>query len=286
MLWLWLLWCKVKFQKFTRKWVSDFIKLSLKPVCKLNPHIQININRDCLVGILDQPANSNLRSHKRVKQLKPIRSYHAIVRGKTTPQFAPTFFKWLISCFICTANNISCLIFRWENGVHRSVPEMTKYSLALPICNSLLPVFTCCIVTATLLITLKVKQMKMRGSIKRLVKFFWYPIRENHRAGLDRGVPMGRSTQIVGGRFEQRLNSEATILNYTHCSALAPVQKEWGKKQDGNLLFLYNASWLAWQVLLLYSDKAQWRKQYCTYMYSQQQVFKHSVSTLLFPAQS
>ena len=122
------------------------------------------------------------------------------------------------------------------------MPEMTKYSLALPICNSLLPVFTCCIVTATLLITLKVKQMKMRGSIKRLVKFFWYPIRENHRAGLDRGVPMGRSTQIVGGRFEQRLNSEATILNYTHCSALAPVQKEWGKKQDGNLLFLYNAS--------------------------------------------
>ena len=156
----------------------------------------MNIIRDCSVGILDQPANFNLRSYKCVKQLKPIRSYQFIVRRKTIPQFAPTLFIWLNSCFICTANNISCLIFRWENGVHRSVPEMTKFSLALPICNSLLPVFTCCIVTVTLLITLKVKQMKMRGSIKRLVKFFWYSMRENHRAGLDRGVPMGCSTQV------------------------------------------------------------------------------------------
>ena len=38
-----------------------------------------------------------------------------------------------------------------------------------------------------------------------------YEMSQFHRAGLNRGVPMGQSTQIMGGSFRQGLNSEATF---------------------------------------------------------------------------
>ena len=40
-----------------------------------------------------------------------------------------------------------------------------------------------------------------------------------HRAGLNRGVPVGRSIQIMGGSFRRGLQ-----LDLTRCSALAPIQ--------------------------------------------------------------
>ena len=43
------------------------------------------------------------------------------------------------------------------------------------------------------------------------------------RAGFSRGVPIGRSPQIMDGSFRRGLNSE--VVTFSRCSAFAPVQK-------------------------------------------------------------
>ena len=58
----------------------------------------------------------------------------------------------------------------------------------------------------------------------------------NLRAGLNRGVLMGRLTQIMGGSFRRGLNSE--VVPFLLKSLFSPRPCTKIKKQDGSLLFL------------------------------------------------
>ena len=51
-----------------------------------------------------------------------------------------------------------------------------------------------------------------------------------HRAGLNRGVPMGRSTLIMGGSFRQGLNAEVVTLSIRFAVQPSPLYKVMGKK--------------------------------------------------------
>ena len=80
-----------------------------------------------------------------------------------------------------------------------------------------------------------------------------------HRAGLNRRVPMGRSTQIVGGSFRLGLNSKVVTFSTRLAVQSSPMFKSNGKKkQDDSFLFLYAAFQLAQTVLLLYSGPVLW----------------------------
>ena len=66
-----------------------------------------------------------------------------------------------------------------------------------------------------------------------------------HRAGLNRGVPMGRSTQIMGGTggsFWRGLNSEAVTFPTRLAGQPSPMYKSNGAKSKmATPLFLYPA---------------------------------------------
>ena len=61
------------------------------------------------------------------------------------------------------------------------------------------------------------------------------PLHRHHRAWLNRGTPMGRSTQIMGGSFTRGLNSEVVTFSTKLAVQPSPL---YTCKQDGSLLFL------------------------------------------------
>ena len=52
----------------------------------------------------------------------------------------------------------------------------------------------------------------------------------SHIAGLNRRVPMGRSTQILGGSFRQGLNSEVVTFSTRLAFQFSPLYKSDGEK--------------------------------------------------------
>ena len=55
-------------------------------------------------------------------------------------------------------------------------------------------------------------------------------MRKYHRAGLNRGVPIGQSTQIMGGSFRRGLNSEVVTFSNRLAVQPSPLYKINGKK--------------------------------------------------------
>ena len=51
-----------------------------------------------------------------------------------------------------------------------------------------------------------------------------------HRAGLNRGVPMGRSTKIMGGSFRRGLNSKVVTFSTRLAVQPSPLYKSNGEK--------------------------------------------------------
>ena len=80
-----------------------------------------------------------------------------------------------------------------------------------------------------------------------------------HRAaGLNRGVPMDKSTDIMKGSFRRGLHSDVDTFSTRLAVQPRPCTKVTGKKQDGSLLFLQPAFLLYQMVSLLYSAPDLW----------------------------
>ena len=77
-----------------------------------------------------------------------------------------------------------------------------------------------------------------------------------HRAWLNRGLPMGQSTQIMGGSFRQGPNSAVVTFQLDSLFSPRPCTKVMGEKQDGSQIFLYPDFWLAHMDLILNSGPA------------------------------
>ena len=90
---------------------------------------------------------------------------------------------------------------------------------------------------------------KLALTIRYSVRVVQYHVKLcfTHRAGLNRGVLMGRSTEIMGGSFRRGLISEMVTFSNTLAVQTSPVYKSNGEKTRCQLpILILSSDWLKW----------------------------------------